>query len=272
MEKTIWISHSAISDFESCPRLYYLRNIYRDHITGKKMQIVSPHLSLGSVVHKAIESLNPLEVEERERISLLDLFERIWKSYGGERGGFKSAKEEEDFKKRGLAMIGKAAGSPLLKSPTYKMGMKFPKVKLFNDKEIILTGSIDWIEQLEQGFHIIDFKTGNKKEKKDSLQLPIYHILAKYSFKIPIKKVSYWYLETDDEPVTIELNNLSSYASLIKNKAVKIYDAIANNKLSCNSSYRRCFHCAKYDKVLSGKAKYIGLDEESDRDLYFIED
>ncbi len=46
-----WVSHSSMGDFIKCPRAYYLKNMYKNPKTGKKIGIVSPALSLGSAVH-----------------------------------------------------------------------------------------------------------------------------------------------------------------------------------------------------------------------------
>ena len=46
--KAIWVSHSSISDYLNCPRLYYLRNVYKDPQTGKKISIINPAYGPGA--------------------------------------------------------------------------------------------------------------------------------------------------------------------------------------------------------------------------------
>ena len=53
--KAVWVSYSSISDFKKCPRAYYLKNIYKNPKTGKKIELVAPPLALGSVVHDVLE-------------------------------------------------------------------------------------------------------------------------------------------------------------------------------------------------------------------------
>ena len=98
---TIWISHSSLSDFEKCPRLYYLRNIYRDKNLGNnfRIQVASPYLSLGEIVHDAIDNYtnryNPLE---RNKDKMMYELSRGWILKKGKVGGFKSDSQEKEFK------------------------------------------------------------------------------------------------------------------------------------------------------------------------------
>ena len=75
--KAVWLSHSSIADFLKCPRLYYLRNVYKDPRTGHKFTIMTPPLALGQAVHEVVEGLSILNVEDRFAVSLLEKFETI---------------------------------------------------------------------------------------------------------------------------------------------------------------------------------------------------
>jgi len=267
----LWISHSAISDFETCPRLYYLRDLYRDPKTNHRIQVVNPYLTLGIVVHKVIEEISKLAAETRFEIPLMNRFERRWQFYDGKKGGFVSQEEEENFKIRGLEMLKKLENSQIIKNPNYKIGHELPKVRLFKGEDLILVGSLDWIEILPNGgLHIIDFKTGRTEEDEHSLQLPIYQILAHYNFKEPIEKISYWYLDKDEGPISIELNPIQTYIPIIREKALKIKKAIDGNKLVCKSPIGKCYKCEKYEVIISNNAEYTGYDPEMNRDLYFV--
>ncbi|MFH1657452.1 MAG: PD-(D/E)XK nuclease family protein [bacterium] len=266
----IWISHSAISDFETCPRLYYYRNVYRNS-NNRRVQIVNPYLTLGSVVHKTIEGVGRLPEEEKKLVSLSKLFEENWQRYSGRRGGFSTPGDEESFKDRGIEMIKKAEASEVLKNENYKLADELLKVRLFKGENLILVGAIDWIEILEGGeFHIIDFKTGRSPEKKNSLQLPIYLILVQYNFIQPVKKTSYWYLEKKETLSPFELDPAAEYVPLIKEKAQKIKEAIVNDAFDCQSGNGKCFKCKDYEAVINGQAEYLGVDLETDKDLYFL--
>ena len=61
--KAVWVSHSSMGDFLKCPRLYYLHNVYKNPKTGRKIAIVSPHMSLGVAVHNVLENLVNFKTE-----------------------------------------------------------------------------------------------------------------------------------------------------------------------------------------------------------------
>lgn len=274
---TIWISHSGISDFENCPQLYYFKSLYRDPVTNHRIQAVNPFLTLGIVVHNVIEEVGALPLSERVRVSLKKKFEKSWQFWRGKRGGFVSKRIEDDFFRRGERMIEKFERSPLMRTPNFVIkgeGFKereLLKVKLFKEEDLILVGSIDWIEVLpNKKLHIIDFKTGKNKEDKNSLQLPIYHILARYNLKDPIEKLSYWYLEEGNEPLAVSLASLDEYISIIRRKALEIKRAIHTDRLVCKSQNGECFECRKYKKIVLGKAEYVGYDEIRNKDLYLV--
>lgn len=270
-DNNIWISHSAISDFEACPRLYYFRSVYRNPETNRRVQIVNPYLTLGSVVHESLEAIGRLPEKDKNLILLREFFEKNWQKYNGRRGGFSSLGDEEAFKDRGLEMIKRAEVSEILKKENYKLADELLKVRLFKDENLILVGAIDWIELLEEGeFHIIDFKTGRNEEKKGSLQLPIYLLLAKYNFIQPVKKTSYWYLEKEETPSAFELDAVQGYVPVVRDKARKIKEAIVNDVFDCQSGNGKCFKCKDYEAIINGQAEYLGVDLKTNKDLYFL--
>ncbi len=265
----IRISHSSITDFNNCSRLYYFRNIYRDSKTGNRIQIVNPYLSLGSAVHDTIDEIINYSPSKRLKISLIERYKKIWKNYSGKKGGFYTKKQESEFKKRGGKMVKKVEISGLLNRKSLKKSDNLPRADL--SENIGLVGSFDWIEVLKNGnLHIIDFKTGKSQEKKNSWQLPIYQILAQKNYDKNVEKLSYWYLEKNSEPVFKESINPDIFISKIKEKATEIKNTINQNNFSCNFFYNRCYWCRNYESIISGKAEYVGFDEKMKKDLYFL--
>lgn len=264
--KTLWISYSAIKNFDNCSRLYYFTSIYRNPKTGNRVQIVNPYLSLGSAVHEAIDDLLDLAPSKRANTSLVGRLEKAWVKYEGKRGGFVSKKQESEFKERGVRMIKKVEGSPLLSARSLKKEKELPKMSLFDGVDLV--GSFDWIELLpDNSLHIIDFKTGRSREDARSLQLPIYEILAKKSYGKKVGKLSYWYLE--DKPKPTPKKSIGSIAE-IERKAIEIKKAVDGSEFSCDSKYPRCFWCRKYESVISGRAEFIGTDDERQKDLFYL--
>ncbi len=101
----VWVSHSSISDFLKCPRAYYLKNMYKNPNTGKKIEIVKPPLALGSSVHNVLEPLARLAPKSRFDTDILNAFDLEFSKYVGKRGGFRDDTEFETYKLKGHKML-----------------------------------------------------------------------------------------------------------------------------------------------------------------------
>ncbi len=267
--KILWISYSALSDFNKCKRAYYYKHLYRNPKNNNRIQIVNPYLSLGSIVHESIEGLSAFSPKKRQEISLIKRYQDIWENYKGKKGGFISENQEKEFKERGEKMIERAQNSELIKNKALNMNDIFPKLNLFKDVELV--GSIDWIEILETGeSHIVDFKTGKSDENSSSLQLPIYLLLAKQNFDRKVERASYFYLDRDNKPILQQIGSLKNYLEEIKERSNQILKAVAKNDFSCSSGYKSCYHCREFDTVFSGLAEYVGYDDKMKKELYYI--
>ncbi len=268
-KKKLWISYSAISSYARCPHLYYLEYEYRNPKTGNRIQITNPYLSLGSAVHETIEGLLIVPVKERKKVDLKKRFADIFDSYRGLKGGFLSRKKEDNFYQRGLEMMERVEKSSFLSKPSINTIGKFPTFDLIGD-DVKLVGNVDWIESLPGGgAHIIDFKTGNSKENNGSLQLPIYTILAKNNLKENVERVSYWYLQHDDEPKAQEIGNLDSHITTLKEKAATIKNAIEENYFPCSYA-ERCFSCSDYERIFNGEAEIVETGNNHKKDVFCL--
>ncbi len=265
-----WVSHSSISDFLSCPRAYYLKNVYKDPKTGHKMQLMSPPLALGQAVHEVIESLSVLETNRRFDTTLLEKFDKAWQKVAGKKGGFPDADTEAKYKRRGVEMLRRVANNPgPLKNLAVKIQMDLPWFWLSEEDNLILCGKIDWLEYLQEtdGVHIIDFKTGSGKENEDSLQLPIYLLLASRCQKHSVEKASYWYIEQQDTPIEKELPDLDESLEKVLKVAKKIKLARQLESFNCPSG--GCRTCLPYEKILNGKGERVGNGTHG-QDIYVL--
>ena len=251
----VWVSHSSMGDFLKCPRLYYLHNVYKDSKTGRKISIVTPHMSLGIAVHEVLEGLANYPADERKNQDLSAQFESAWQKVSGKKGGFVSNEEEQLFKARGIAMIEnvkkdyKMLANKCVKLPREVMN---PNFFLSDDENIILNGLVDWIEYLPEtdSLHIIDFKTGKNIESDSSLQLPIYLLLCNALQKRPVTKASYWYLESDTV-VEKELPDAESAFNDVLAVALRVKEARVNNDFVCPQGEGGCMQCRPYEQILA---------------------
>jgi ATP-dependent helicase/DNAse subunit B len=269
--KAVWLSHSSISNFLKCPRLYYLHDVYKDPKTGHKINITNPHMALGLAVHEVIDSLIGVPGEERFSSSLTDKFEEVWKNYSGKLGGFSSIEQENEFKQRGINMLAKLQKNPrILLNKAIEIKSDFVPNYWFSEKdEIILCGKVDWIEYLEDSntVHIIDFKTGKNSEDESSLQLPIYYLLASNTQKRKVSKASYWYLDNDGDIQEKQLPEEKKAYDEIFKIASRIKLARQLNHFKCELN--GCRHCLPYEKLLKGEGEKVGV-STTRQDVYIL--
>lgn len=268
----VWVSHSSIADFLRCPRAYYLKNVYKDPNTNHKIQLITPALSLGAAVHEVIESLSTIPTEKRFNDSLLDKFTKTWERFSGKRGGFYDQKTEDRFKKEGEDMLRKVIQNPgPLNKLAVKIKQELPQYWLSEEDNIILCGKIDWLEYFpdSDSVKILDFKTSKKRESNDSLQLPIYYLLASNTQNRKVIGVSYWYLRLETEPSEVELPDLQASHEQVLKIAKEIKLARQLNRFRCPSGEKGCSACKPMERILRGEAEFVG-ENEYRQDVYAL--
>ncbi len=274
--KATWVSHSSMGDFIKCPRAYYLHNVYKDPKTRRKINLVSPALSLGLAVHDVLEGLDKYKTEDRFKRDLLLDLENAWKKVTGKKGGFKSLEQELESKERAIKMIERVIKNPepmqkkIVKLKEAENGLP-PNYYLSEDENIILCGKIDWLiwKPEDDSVHILDFKTGKHDESEDSLQLPIYQLLLKNLQKRKVTGASYWYLDKDDKPIDVELPDVDESFRRVYELAQKVKYARENSEFDCPKGEGGCFACRPFEKILKGEAEYIGVGDMK-QDLYLL--
>lgn len=266
----VWVSHSSIGDYLKCPRAYYLNNVYKDPRSGHKITLMQPALALGQAVHEVIESLSALPVETRLVQSLPDKLDLVWKKVTGKLGGFRTLAEEADYQERGRQMLKQVENNPgPIANKAVKIQQPLPYFWLSETENIILCGKIDWLEYVPEtdSVHIIDFKTGKREERGDSLQLPIYHLLVTNCQKRPVTKASYWYLDLYDQPNEVDLPELTTAEQNILEIAKKIKLARTLNHFRC--PHNGCRFCEPLEQIIKGEAELVGINDFN-QDIYIL--
>lgn len=265
----VWVSNSSISDFLSCERLYYLRNVYKDPKTRHKVNIINPSLALGQIVHEVLEALSVIPTGERFRKPLLETYDELWQKVSGKMGGFKNIQDELETKDRGRKMLERVIANPgPILNKAIKIQKDLPNYYLSLEDNIILCGKIDWLEYLsDDTLHIIDFKTGKRDENPNSLQLPIYHLLVENCQKRKVSKVGYWYLERDDEITNMDLPDRTLSYEKVLSAARQVKAARLKGEYLCLKG--GCFACRPFEQILRGEAEFVGVGGYN-QDLYIL--
>ncbi len=269
----VWVSHTSMTDFLACPRAYYLKNIYKDPKSGHKVQLISPPLALGQVVHAVLEELSVLPAKDRFRESPVARFRQAWQKVSGRQGGFTDPIGEKKYYERGEKMIRRVAENPgPLARLAVKIKMELPWYWLSQEEGLILCGKIDWLEYLEdqKAVHIIDFKTGTGERDAESLQLPIYYLLASRCQQFPVVRASYWHLERSNVPVEVELPKAEKVQAEVLTLAKKIKLARQLERFKCPKSKHGCVYCWPYEQIVRGEAELVGINDFG-QDVYLLD-
>ena len=234
------------------------------------MTIVTPPMALGAAVHEVIESLAGLPAEERLKVSLVKKLDPVWQKVSGEKGGFKNFQEESEFKNRARQMLINLQENPgplVKKAIRIKSDMNLPHFWLNKEDGIILAGKIDWLSYSEEtdSVEIIDFKTGRNEEKEDSLQLPIYLLVATNTQSKKVTGVYYWYLDKDEGMVEKNLPDEDTSYKKVYAVAKRIRLARKINHFKCPTD--GCWACRPYERILKGEGKLVGV-SDTRQDVY----
>lgn len=236
---------------------------------------MNPHLALGQAVHKVLDDLSQLPADTRFNENLLHMYDEAWKNVSEKKGGFSSDSQEKEFKDRGVVMLKRVAEHPgPLTHKALKMKQDLPHYWFSEKDEIILCGKIDWIEYLEDSdsIHILDFKTGRRKEKGESLQLPIYLLLAKNCQSRAVSKMSYWYLDSEDSPQEVDIPDYDESIDRIMKVAQRIKLARQLKHFKCAVDEQHgCTACLPYQAVIQGKGEFVGVGEYN-KEIYILPD
>lgn len=162
-------------------------------------------------------------------------------------------------------------GPIMEKAIKIKSNMNLPHYWLSTEDGIILGGKIDWIKyrQDDDTVEIIDFKTGKNEEKDDSLQLPIYLLIATNKQKRKVGGAYYWYLDRDDGLVEKKLPDLEESYQKVYKIAKRIQLARKINHFKCPKG--GCYACRPYERVLKGEGEFVGV-SNTRQDIYILND
>lgn len=268
----LWISHSRIKDYKTCPRAYFLKYLYRNPKNNHKMKLMTPPLALGSIVHDVLDSLTVLPLKERFKGSLVEKLHILWEKIEGKKGGFLDSSIEQQYKTRGEEMVLRLMKNPgPLAKLAVKLKMELPYFWLSEEKNIILCGKIDWMEYLPEtdSIHIIDFKTSKHEEQDDSLQLPIYYLLAKKCQMRHISRMSYWYLEREDGIIEKDLPDESQVLQQVMDAALEIQLAHKLNRFKCKEP-DGCYSCKPLELLVKGEGEFVGVNNYKE-DIYVLD-
>ena len=240
-------SFSQLSTYEKCPLEYKYKYVLKIPQKGKAV------FSFGTTIHNTLQeflqAVNEVHRENQESLFgdikeipkskkksaekidlkfIKSLYEKNWVDEW-----YESKKQKDDYFKNGSRII-KEFYENFKKNPPklFKINGEVALEVPFNLKigENIIHGRIDRIDDNNGEIEIMDYKTGNPKDKltaEEKEQLLIYKMAAQEVLKLKPKQLTYHYLEKDKKMSFVgteqEVENL-------KNKITEIIKKIKNNE------------------------------------------
>lgn len=188
-----YISHSQIDTFEACPLKYKYRYLLRVP--------AEPHhaLSFGQTIHQTLYQFH-LSEKQGKILTQKELL-KLYKDNFIELGYESEAHKQERFQAGKTALIRYHQLFPSLFSTPQSLEKSFR----LSIAGIPLKGKIDRIDQVGDEYEIIDYKTGQPKDKKAvkrDHQLTIYGLAANEALKINATKLSLYFIETNTKVTT----------------------------------------------------------------------
>jgi DNA helicase II / ATP-dependent DNA helicase PcrA len=187
----LMLSASDIDTYRLCPLKYKFARVFRIP------QEPTIHQRFGIALHQVLERFH---TEGRGPLSrLMELFEISWR-----RSGFGSSDDEQQFRERAARALERYWR---LDRESESEPVWFERSFSFKLGPHLLRGRVDRVDRHPDGsYELIDYKTGKAKtedELREDVQLSLYQMGARESWRLKTSAQSYFYVLTGERvPVT----------------------------------------------------------------------
>ena len=235
------LSATDIEIYRACPLRYKFARVY----SVPKEQTLQQRF--GILVHQVLERYHTALANEEAQLGgdavreptpdgLMSLFETGWR-----RLGFGETNEERQLHEKGVNALERYhqrfAGDAA--SPVW-----FERSFSFRIGPHLLRGRVDRVDRLPDGsYELIDYKTGRARKPsqlKDDIQLSLYQIGARESWRLESSRQSYYYV-LDDEKVPLEPTQEDVIR--IQDTATEVATAILAQEFEPTPSFSACSIC-----------------------------
>lgn len=245
-QSKISLSVSKIGTYDDCPLKFKYAHI---HNIPTKPKIV---FDIGIAIHSVIEQLTKLFIEDSVLPNEELAIELLEKNWIGTR--FKNITEEKQAKENSKKML--KTYIDWIQKNEYKPIATEEKFS-HDIGQVPFNGSIDMIEMNENGdLSVIDFKTGSKKETKNTIaenvQLNVYAMAVERKYKKVPKFATIFYLKEGKQVrYEIDKEQVNKVQSNLEEKVKRIL----NEEFEATPSFNSCRNCDYVnicDKKLEG--------------------
>lgn len=225
-------SHSQNESYWRCPYWYYLNKIVR------LPEPPNHYAVFGTLIHTIVEEDGIARIKHGKRLTYKSLLSKFKARFHNTRIPFRWNNIKERYYQFGLDMIENYATNRPRKIHSVEL-----KFKLKDIISVPITGIIDVICKDENGYSIMDYKTGNPYSKEDMLknnQLTLYSLAIEKTYGEWPNDSLYYFLKTGDvlsEKKTKDQVDvmIESYKSALQNINAGNFDKSCDNSWWCSN-------------------------------------
>jgi DNA helicase II / ATP-dependent DNA helicase PcrA len=224
----LMLSASDIDTYRICPLKYKFARVFRIP------QEPTIHQRFGIVVHQVLERFHTGGPNSLEQLQ--ELYDVSWR-----RSGLGDSDDERQFRRRGAEALERywEAERASDAEPVW-----FERSFSFKLGPHLLRGRVDRVDRRPDGsYELIDYKTGKAKtedELREDVQLSLYQMGARESWRLETSAQSYFYVMTGEKvPVTHSPEELERVSATV----AEIADGILAQEFEPKPSYDICRFC-----------------------------
>jgi DNA helicase II / ATP-dependent DNA helicase PcrA len=224
----LMLSASDIDTYRICPLKYKFARVFRIP------QEPTIHQRFGIVLHQVLERFHSMGGGSLDQ--LMELFEASWR-----RSGFGDSDDELQFHGRAVKALERyweedrsSEAEPVWfeRSFAFKLG------------DHLLRGRVDRVDRRPDGsYELIDYKTGKAKtaqELREDVQLSLYQMGARESWRLETSAQSYFYVLTGEK---VPVEHSPEELDRVKATVAEIADGIMKQEFEPKPSYEVCSFC-----------------------------
>jgi DNA helicase II / ATP-dependent DNA helicase PcrA len=224
----LMLSASDIDTYRICPLKYKFARVFRIP------QEPTIHQRFGIVLHQVLERFHTSGGGSLDE--LMELFETCWR-----RAGFGDSNDERQFRERAVEALERywerdraSDAEPVWfeRSFAFKLGAH------------LLRGRVDRVDRRPDGsYELIDYKTGKAKtedELREDVQLSLYQMGARESWRLETSAQSYFYVLTGEK---VPVEHSQEELDRVKATVTEIADGIMRQEFEPKPSYEVCSFC-----------------------------
>ena len=224
----LMLSASDIDTYRLCPLKYKFARVFR---IPQEPTIAQ---RFGIVLHQVLERFHRLENGSLDQ--LMELFESSWR-----RAGFGDSDDERQYRERAVAALERHWYS---ERESDAEPVWFERSFAFHLGPHLLRGRVDRVDRRPDGsYELIDYKTGKAKtadELREDVQLSLYQLGARESWRLQTSAQSYFYVLTGEK---VPVEHSEEELDRVKATVTEIGDGILRQDFEPTPSHEICSFC-----------------------------